>query len=147
MEVTGTVANVLAQKTQNIWSIAPKAMVFEAIQLMAEKNVGSIIVLDGDQLVGIISERDYTRNVVLKGKSSRETPIEEIMTRNIITVTDQTGIGECMRVMTEKRVRHLPVLENGKVVGMVSAGDVMKWTLAAQTATINQLQSYITGGY
>lgn len=147
MEVMGSVSLLLAQKPQQVWSVPPELMVFDAIQLMADKNIGSVLVVKDGRLLGILSERDYTRKVILKGKSSRQTPVSDIMTVDPYTVTPATGIGECMRLMTERRVRHLPVLEGGRLVGMISVGDVMKWIMAAQSSTIDQLQSYITGGY
>jgi CBS domain-containing protein len=145
MEVAGTVSGILAQKGSTIWSIAPSAMVFDAIALMADKNVGALPVVDNDHLVGIISERDYARKVILKGKSSKETPVEEIMTRELVTARPDDGVTDCMRVMTERRVRHLPVMKEGKMVGMLSIGDVVKWLISAQAATIDNLEQYITG--
>jgi CBS domain-containing protein len=145
MEVAGTVSGILAQKGSTIWSIAPAAMVFDAIALMADKNIGALPVIDNDQLVGIISERDYSRKVILKGKSSKETCIEEIMTRDLVTANLGDSVMECMRVMTEKRVRHLPVMEGTRVMGVLSIGDVVKWLISAQAATIDNLEQYITG--
>jgi CBS domain-containing protein len=145
MEVAGTVSGILAQKGSTIWSIAPAAMVFDAIALMADKNIGALPVIDNDQLVGIISERDYSRKVILKGKSSKETCIEEIMTRDLVTANPGDSVMECMRVMTEKRVRHLPVMEGAKMIGLLSIGDVVKWLISAQAATIDNLEQYITG--
>jgi signal-transduction protein with cAMP-binding, CBS, and nucleotidyltransferase domain len=147
MDVAGTVSMLLAQKPQQVWSIGPGATVFDAIQHMADKNVGSVLVMQDGKLLGILSERDYTRKVILKGKSSKQTPVSEIMTPDPYTVTPATGISECMKLITEKRVRHLPVLRDGQPIGMVSVGDLMKWVMAAQSSTIDQLQSYITGGY
>ncbi len=147
MDVMGTVGTLLANKTRQVWSIGPDAMVFDAIQFMAEKNVGAVVVVKDEKLIGILTERDYTRKVILKGKSSRQTPVNEIMTLDPYTVTEATSVSECMRFITEKRVRHLPVMEGDKVVAMVSVGDVMKYIMAAQSSTIDQLQSYITGGY
>jgi CBS domain-containing protein len=145
MEVAGTVSGILAQKGSTIWSIAPTAMVFDAIALMADKNIGALPVIDNDQLVGIISERDYSRKVILKGKSSKETCVEEIMTRELVTANPGDSVMECMRVMTEKRVRHLPVMEGAKMIGVLSIGDVVKWLISAQAATIDNLEQYITG--
>jgi len=145
MEVAGTVSGILAQKGSTIWSIAPTAMVFDAIALMAEKNIGALPVVDNDKLIGIISERDYTRKVILKGKSSKETRVEEIMTRDLVTANPGESVMDCMRVMTEKRVRHLPVMEGTRVMGVLSIGDVVKWLISAQAATIDNLEQYITG--
>src|SRR5438105_3788034 len=136
MEVAGTVSGILAQKGSTVWSIAPTAMVFDAIALMADQNIGALPVVDNDQLIGIISERDYTRKVILKGKSSKETRVEEIMTRDLVTANPGDSVMECMRVMTEKRVRHLPVMEGTKMMGVLSIGDVVKWLISAQAATI-----------
>src|SRR5208282_4722582 len=112
IEISGKVSSILAhKKASTVWSISPNAMVIDAIQLMDEKNVGALPVVDKDKLIGIVSERDYTRKVILKGKSSKETPVSEIMTERLQTVTPSDSITECMRIMTEKRVRHLPVLE------------------------------------
>jgi CBS domain-containing protein len=147
MEVMGNVGTLLAHKPRQVWSIEPEKMVFDAIQLMAEKNVGAVTVVKDGRLLGILTERDYTRKVILQGKQSRQTPVSEIMTSNLHTVEWSTSISECMKFMTERRVRHLPVMENGLPVAMVSVGDVMKYIMAAQSSTIDQLQSYITGGY
>jgi CBS domain-containing protein len=145
MEVAGTVSGILAQKGSTVWSIAPTAMIFDAIALMAEKNIGALPVVENDKLIGIISERDYTRKVILKGKSSKETRVEEIMTRELVTANlSDTPVG-CMRVMTEKRVRHLPVVEGAKMIGVLSIGDVVKWFISAQAATIDNLEQYISG--
>jgi CBS domain-containing protein len=147
MEVAGTVSRILERKGSSVWSIAPDAMVYEAIKLMAQKNVGALMVLENNRLVGIISERDYTRKVILQGKSSKETPVGEIMTKELVTADPNENITDCMRVMTEQRVRHLPVLEGSKLVGVVSIGDLLKWLISAQDATIDHLEKYITGSY
>ncbi len=144
MKVSGTVSAVLAhKKASTVWSIGPNAMVRDAIQLMAEKNVGALTVVDNGTLVGIVSERDYTRKVILKGRSSKETPVSDIMTAQLLTVTPSDSVTECMRIMTEKRVRHLPVLEGTNLVGILSIGDAVKWFISAQTATIDDLERYI----
>jgi CBS domain-containing protein len=147
MEIAGSVGSILASKVSTVWSIAPNSMVFDAIQLMADKNVGALPVLDDGQLVGMISERDYTRKVILKGKSSKETPVREIMTQQLVTVNMADSISDCMRVMTDSRIRHLPVMEEKRMVGLVSIGDLVKWIISAQTATIDALEKYITGDY
>ena len=118
-------------------------MVIDAIQLMGEKNVGALPVVDNGTLVGIVSERDYTRKVILKGMSSKETPVSDIMTAQVLTVTPIESVIECMRIMTEKRVRHLPVLEGTNLVGILSIGDMVNWIISAQTATIDNLERYI----
>jgi len=144
MEVSGRVSAILAhKKASTVWSIGPNAMVIDAIQVMGEKNVGALPVVDNGTLVGIVSERDYTRKVILKGRSSKETPVSDIMTAQLLTVTPSDNVIECMRIMTEKRVRHLPVLEGTNLVGILSIGDVVSWFITAQTATIDDLERYI----
>jgi CBS domain-containing protein len=145
MNPTGTVNEILGQKGRSVWSVSPTATVFEAIALMAEHNVGALLVTEGDKLVGIISERDYTRKVVLKGKSSRETAVKEILSGRVIHVTPSHTVEECLRLMTDHHIRHLPVLDGEKVVGVVSIGDLVNWVISAQHTTISQLQTYITG--
>ncbi|MEW6302397.1 MAG: CBS domain-containing protein [Verrucomicrobiota bacterium] len=147
MQVSGLVASILSQKGGSVYSIAPDAMVYDAIQMMADKNVGALLVMKDEKLMGVISERDYTRKVILKGKLSKQTPVQEIMTSPVITVTPNHSIDECMRLISEKRVRHLPVVDGEKVVGVVSVGNLVNWIISAQNATINQLQNYISGGY
>ncbi len=148
MEVSGRVSAILAQKkASTVWSIGPNAMVIDAIQLMDAKNVGALPVVENGTLVGIVSERDYTRKVILKGRSSKETPVSDIMTEQLLTVNPNESVTECMRIMTEKRVRHLPVLEGSNLVGILSIGDVVNWFISAQTATIDNLERYVTGDY
>ena len=140
-----TVASVLKSKGNAIWSIAPDATVYEAIAMMANKGVGALLVLAGGRLEGIISERDYARKVILEGRSSKDTPVREIMTRPVKTVTPAHTVDECMQIMTESRIRHLPVVERDTVVGIVSIGDMVRATIAAQAATIDHLHTYILG--
>jgi CBS domain-containing protein len=147
MEIAGSVGAILAHKGSAVWSIAPNAMIFDAIQLMADKNVGALPVVENGRLVGMLSERDYTRKVALKGKSSKDTPVREIMTPDVVTAATADTITECMRVMTNGHIRHLPVMEAKRIVGLVSLGDLVKWTISAQQATIEALQQYISGGY
>lgn len=147
MEIVGSVGAILAHKGSAVWSIAPNSMIFDAIQLMADKNVGALPVVANGQLVGILSERDYTRKVSLKGKSSKDTPVREIMTQDVVTVTVADTVSECMQVMTNSHIRHLPVMEGNRIVGLVSLGDLVKWTISAQEATIEALQQYISGPY
>ncbi len=147
MDVSGTIDAILARKGSEIFSISPKATVFEAIELMAGKNIGALVVMEGDHLVGMISERDYTRKIMLRGKRSRETPVSEIMSTDLIVVQPEEPVENCLRMMTEKRVRHLPVLENGKLRGVISIGDLVKSVIASQHAAISHLESYIYGGY
>ena len=147
MEIAGSVGAILALKGSAVWSIAPNSMVFDAIQLMADKNVGALPVVDNGQLVGMISERDYTRKVALKGRSSKDTPVREIMSHEVVTVNVADTINECMRLMTDSRIRHLPVMEGEKMMGVVSIGDLVRGIISAQTATIEFLEKYITGDY
>jgi CBS domain-containing protein len=139
------IREILSYKGNAVWSISPEATVFEAIQLMSDKNVGALLVIEKEKLVGIISERDYTRNIVLKGKSSKQTPVKEIISRNIIHVTPSHTVEDCLRLMTDNRVRHLPVLDGESIIGVVSIGDLVNWIISAQTSTIHQLQTYIAG--
>ena len=146
MEVSGRANAILMQrKDPTVWSIAPGATVFEAIELMAQKNVGALPVVDDGRLVGIISERDYTRKVILKGRASKETAVKAIMTEPVLTVGPSAGVAECMRTMTERRVRHLPVVDQNKLVGILSIGDLLKWTISAQEVAIDNLERFITG--
>jgi CBS domain-containing protein len=125
--------------------MAPDAMVYDALKLMADKNVGAVLVMDADRLVGILSERDYARKVILHGKSSKDTPIREIMTQRVVYVRPEQTAEECMALMTDKRVRHLPVLEDDQVVGVISIGDVVKSIISEQEFIIEQLERYISG--
>jgi CBS domain-containing protein len=147
MEVAGTVSRILEGKDSSVWSIGSDAMVYDAIKLMAQKNVGALLVLENNRLAGIVSERDYTRKVILQGKSSKETPVSEIMTKDLVIAKPNDNITACMRMMTERRVRHLPVLAGSEVVGILSIGDLLKWLISAQDATIDHLERYIAGTY
>jgi CBS domain-containing protein len=147
MNITGTVDAVLHQKTAQIWSVPPEATVFDAIKLMADKNIGALMVMNEHRLVGVFSERDYTRKIALKGKSSKDTPVRDVISTPIISVPPGTTVEECMRVMTEHRVRHLPVLEGEKLLGVVSIGDLVNWTISAQHEALNQMADYISGKY
>ena len=147
MELVDTVRSVLKQKGQEIWSMTPEALVYDAIEMMAGKRVGALLVISEGKLVGVVSERDYARKVVLKGKSSKQTQIKEIMTSPVIFVDPKQTVKDCMRIMTINRIRHLPVVENEKVLGVVSIGDLVKWIISAQEETIHQLHDYITGKY
>ena len=145
MKTSYPISSILHEKTSALWTIAPEATVFEAIKLMADKNIGALLVMSGGQLHGIFTERDYTRNVALQGKSSKETRVREIVTQKILTVTLNDTVEECMRLMTENRVRHLPVVEGAKVVGIVSIGDLVNWIISTQNAAIEQMEQYIAG--
>jgi CBS domain-containing protein len=145
-ELTTTVGAVLRQKkAAGILSIEPGASVFHAIEIMAEKSVGALLVMEGDALVGIISERDYARKVVLLGRLSKETKVAEIMSSPVITVTRKQTVGECMRIITDKRIRHLAVTEEGAVVGVLSIGDLVNYVITEQQETIRHLKAYISG--
>ena len=147
MDVGGTIGAILSKKGTEIYSIAPDATVFEAIEMMDAKNVGALLVLQGEEVVGIISERDYTRKVFLRGKKSKETRVDEIMSSDVTTTKPSESVDECLRLMTEKHIRHLPVVDGGKVVGVISIGDLVKHVISCQSATIAHLESYIAGGY
>ena len=145
MNPIGTINELLDQKGSKVWSVSPQNTVYEAIQLMSEKNVGALLVTDGGKLVGILSERDYTRKVALKGKSSKETAVREITSGSVITVNSENTVEDCMRLMSEHRIRHLPVVNGNQIVGVISIGDLVNWIISAQTSTINHLQTYISG--
>lgn len=147
MDVSGNISAILNQKGGEIYSVSPKASVFDAVSLLAEKNVGAVLVMDGETLVGLLSERDYTHKVMLRGKRSRETTVAEIMSTDLKTVQPREAVGDCLRLMTDKRIRHLPVVDGNKVVGVISIGDLVKWVINCQSAAIAHLESYISGGY
>ncbi len=140
-----TVKEVLHSKGHNIWSVSPDTSVYNALSLMAEKNVGALLVLEGGNLVGVFSERDYARKLILKGKSSKDTPVRETMTEKVVYVRPEQSLRDCMAIMTEKRIRHLPVLEEGRLIGVISIGDVVKAIISEQEYIIGQLENYITG--
>jgi CBS domain-containing protein len=141
----GSINEILDSKGTTVWTVAPDITVFEAIQMMSEKNVGALLVTERGKLIGIISERDYTRKVALKGKSSKELKVREIVSDQVLSVTPRHTIEECMRLMTENRVRHLPVLDGEKLAGVVSIGDLVNWIISTQSTTIRQLETYISG--
>ena len=142
-KVTITVQQVLGHKTHRLLTISPDATVFDALTLMAEHDVGSLIVLDDERLAGIFSERDYARQIILLGKSSKETRVRDIMTQKVLCVRPEHTVDQCMALMTEKRVRHLPVVEHKKVVGVISIGDVVRVVISEQKNVIEQLEQYI----
>ncbi len=141
-----TVRQLLRAKGHDVWHIAPDASVYDALKLMADKEVGALLVLEGEGVIGIISERDYARKVILKEKSSMGTPVREIMTRRVIYVRPEQTIQECMALMTDKHIRHLPVLEDNQLIGIISIGDVVKTIISQQELMIEQLERYIGGG-
>jgi CBS domain-containing protein len=132
-------------KDRNTWTIEPEEPVLEAIQLMADKHIGALPVMRGDELVGIVSERDYARKVILLGRSSSDTPVWQIMTSPVTTVSPEEAVHRCMEIMTEQRIRHLPVVEKGKLLGIISIGDLVKAVIEEQQQTIDQLERYISG--
>jgi len=139
------VRQLLDQKGRETYSINPDATVYDAIAKMAEKDIGSLVVMDGDKIVGVITERHYARNVVLKGKTSPATPVEAIMDKLVFVVQPEQSIEQCMAIMTEKRIRHLPVVEEEKLIGIISIGDLVKSIIGDQQFTIGQLEHYIHG--
>lgn len=147
MNLIDTVRLVLKQKDQNVWHVSPDGCVYDAIEMMADKHVGALMVVFEGNLVGVVSERDYARKVILQGKSSKQTQVKEIMTSPAIFVTPEQTVEDSMRIMTDKHIRHLPVVEDGILLGVVSIGDLVKWMISAQQQTISQLHSYITSQY
>src|SRR4029453_4040514 len=147
MKLNDSVARILNNKGSIVHSISQDATVYEALKKLAEKNIGALVVLNGTVLVGVFSERDYARKVILKDRSSREIKVHEIMSPPVITVDRRTTVDECMSLMTSKRFRHLPVVEEGVGVGLISIGDLVNWIMTAQDFTIHQLEDYITGKY
>ena len=140
-----TANDILESKGHEIWSVRPDDTVFDAVKQMADKEAGSLLVMDGDQLVGIVTERDYARKIILEGKSSRETTVSEVMTRKVLCATPERTVDECMALMTDSRTRHLPVVDHKRVVGVVSIGDLVKAMISEQQMLIDQLQHYISG--
>jgi len=147
MKISGNVHSLLQNKRAAVFSVTPDATVFEAIKLMAHKNVGALLVLSEGKLVGIISERDYTRKVAIKGRTSKEMQVREIISVDVISVTPGVSIEDCMKLMTENRIRHLPVVDGETVVGVISIGDLVNWIISTQSAALEQMEQYLTGGF
>lgn len=141
----GTVNEILNAKGREVWSAPPDWMFFDALRLMAEKDVGALLVMNGAKLVGIVTERDYARKIVLAGKTSRDTPVRDVMTTRVLCARPDQTVAECMALMTDKRTRHLPILDHKHVIGLVSIGDLVKATIREQKFVIEQLQQYISG--
>ena len=140
-----TVTNILANKAKETFTISPESSVYQALEMMVEKNVSALIIMDGEQIAGIFTERDYARKVILKGKASKETPVKDIMTKDLITVTAGTSIDDCMQLMTSKYIRHLPVVEEKKLIGIISIGDVVRHIIEDQKFLIENMGNYIGG--
>jgi CBS domain-containing protein len=145
MTTNGTIGTLLHHKGRQVWTLSANATVFEAIELLAAKNIGALAVLEEGRIIGMFSERDYTRKVALAGRSSRGTLVREVVSTPVISVTSEQTIEDAMRLMTEKRIRHLPVIDGGELTGMVSIGDMVNWIICAQSAAIDQMQSYLAG--
>jgi len=147
MKPVDSIESVLRRKGRQVWSIGPTATVYDAIETMSEKEIGALPVISGGILVGMVSERDYARKVILRNRSSKHTLVSEIMTTPALTVSPNHNVEECMRMMTDFRLRHLPVLDGDRLVGIVSIGDLVNWTISSHEETIGQLESYIAGKY
>jgi CBS domain-containing protein len=146
-QISGAISLVLKRKGNDVWAIAPEQTVYEAVERMAEKAVGALLVLSEGKIAGIISERDYARKVILRGKSSRTTLVREIMASPVISATPGQSVSECMAIMTRTRIRHLPIVEHGTILGVVSIGDIVKWIVSEQEGIIEQLHNYISASY
>ena len=147
MEITTPVGSILDRKGRQLWFIEPTATVFNAISLMAEKNIGALPVMMDAQLLGMISERDYSRKVILQGRVSRETFVADIMTKNVITVHGGDSVEDCLEIMTKNHVRHLPVMDGDRLTGLVSIGDLVNWIILEQSSAIENLERFVTGAY
>ena len=147
MEITTPVGSILEKKGHQLWSIDAAATVFEAISMMAEKNVGALPVMKDSRLLGMISERDYTRKIILHGRVSRETLVADIMTKNVLTVSGNDSVAACLEIMTKNHVRHLPVMDGDRLIGLVSIGDLVNWIILAQSNAIEDLHRFVTGAY
>ena len=140
-----TAGQLINEKGRKVWHITPSQSAFEALQMMDDKNVGALLVMDGEEIVGIFSERDYARKVILQGKASKDTPVSEIMTREVLVISTEKTLDDCMALMTARKIRHLPVMEDQKLAGIVSSGDVLKKIISEQGSAIRDLENYISG--
>jgi CBS domain-containing protein len=147
MKLQDAVRQILVQKGSQVYSINPHSTVYEALEKLAEKDIGALVVMQGNDIVGVLSERDYARKVFLTGRSSKETQVQEIMSAPPVIVSPNTTVDESMQIMTANRCRHLPVVDNDQVVGVVSIGDLVNWIITTQDHTIHELENYISGGY
>jgi CBS domain-containing protein len=147
MNISDSVRLLLEHKGHEVHTVTPEMTVFEAVELLAAKNVGALVAVSGGRVVGMLSERDYTRKLVLRGRSSKETLVRDVLSAPVHTVTPDDSVEDCMRLMLAHRVRHLPVLEGGKLVGVLSIGDLVNWTIMAQSQEIDQLKTFVTGQY
>lgn len=147
MEIHGTVYDILHNKVGEIWTTCPEDTVYDAIRQMGERNIGALVAVKAGVVVGVLSERDYSRKVVLQGRTSRDTKVGEILSSPAITVRSRDGIEKCMQLMTGNRIRHLPVVDDDRLVGLISMGDLVSWVMSSQHHTIQQLQGYISGDY
>lgn len=147
MEIQGTVRDILQNKGGQVWTTNPQSTVYEAICLMGEKNIGALVVLEDGEVIGVFSERDYSRKVALQGRTSRDTLVGEILSKPVITIRRRDSIEKCMQSMTQHRIRHLPVVDDNKLIGLISMGDLVRWAMESQNHTILQLQGYIAGDY
>ena len=145
MQTIGTIDSILHHKGSQVWSISPDKTVFEAIEMLAAKNIGALPVIENGKVIGIFSERDYTRKIALAGKSSKDTRVREIISTDVIFVTPESSVEECMHLMTEHHIRHLPVCQDEKLVGLISIGDLVNWTISTQSAALDQMENYLAG--
>lgn len=147
MDIQGAVRDILRFKGDQVWSTTPQTSVYEAIGLMGEKNIGALVVVEDGEVVGVLSERDYSRKVVLQGRTSRDTVVGDILSQPVITIRRKESIEKCMQLMTQHRIRHLPVVDDNRLIGLISMGDLVRWVMESQKHTILQLQGYISGDY
>ena len=147
MDIHGTVHDILKNKVEVVWTTRPDDSVYDAIRRMGEKNIGALVAVEGGEVIGVLSERDYSRKVVLQGRTSRDTRVGEIISRPALTVRSRDGIQKCMELMTKHRIRHLPVVDDERLIGLISIGDLVSWVMRSQHHTIQQLQGYISGDY